>query len=318
MARRVTACCREAGVERIAQQRGRAKCKRRCRRRRSICCASASLRPQDIRSWSRGEVKKPETINYRTFKPERDGLFCERIFGPTKDMECSCGKYKKVQVQRRHLRPLRRRSHALQSAPRAHGTHRTGRAGRAPLVCQRRAVADGAFARYVAALSGARAVFLALDCDARRPEQNRQERRANPRCGEGEMQEIDNSREMERKRNLDIYAEAQKRFWTKATKRVTQRRCRADAQARRRRLGRRFRRRAQERIAGCARACSTNWNKRRLLTDAEYRGLQRLMEVIDAQARAKDYRRPCSTPAWAPTPSRNCSKTSTSKRSRAS
>jgi DNA-directed RNA polymerase subunit beta' (EC 2.7.7.6) len=51
--------------------------------------------PQDIRSWSRGEVKKPETINYRTFKPERDGLFCERIFGPTKDMECSCGKYKK-------------------------------------------------------------------------------------------------------------------------------------------------------------------------------------------------------------------------------
>src|SRR5450432_3530478 len=51
--------------------------------------------PQDIRSWSRGEVKKPETINYRTFKPERDGLFCERIFGPTKDLECSCGKYKK-------------------------------------------------------------------------------------------------------------------------------------------------------------------------------------------------------------------------------
>ncbi len=51
--------------------------------------------PQDIRSWSRGEVKKPETINYRTFKPERDGLFCERIFGPTKDLECSCGKFKK-------------------------------------------------------------------------------------------------------------------------------------------------------------------------------------------------------------------------------
>src|SRR5947199_10820316 len=45
--------------------------------------------PQDIRSWSPGEVKKPETINSRTFKPERDGLFCERIFGPTKDMECS-------------------------------------------------------------------------------------------------------------------------------------------------------------------------------------------------------------------------------------
>ncbi|MCS7166790.1 MAG: DNA-directed RNA polymerase subunit beta' [Gemmatales bacterium] len=50
--------------------------------------------PQDIRSWSFGEVKKPETINYRTYKPERDGLFCERIFGPEKDYECSCGRYK--------------------------------------------------------------------------------------------------------------------------------------------------------------------------------------------------------------------------------
>ena len=46
-----------------------------------------------IRSWTHGEVKKPETINYRTFKPEKDGLFCEKIFGPTKDWECSCGKY---------------------------------------------------------------------------------------------------------------------------------------------------------------------------------------------------------------------------------
>jgi len=51
-------------------------------------------RPHDIRSWSFGEVKKPETINYRTYKPERDGLFCERIFGPEKDWECSCGKYR--------------------------------------------------------------------------------------------------------------------------------------------------------------------------------------------------------------------------------
>jgi len=50
--------------------------------------------PETIRSWSNGEVKKPETINYRTFKPERDGLFCEKIFGPTKDYECACGKYK--------------------------------------------------------------------------------------------------------------------------------------------------------------------------------------------------------------------------------
>src|SRR5213595_94877 len=52
--------------------------------------------PQKIRDWSHGEVKKPETINYRTFKPERDGLFCARIFGPTKDYECACGKYKRM------------------------------------------------------------------------------------------------------------------------------------------------------------------------------------------------------------------------------
>ena len=48
-----------------------------------------------IRTWSNGEVKKPETINYRTLKPEKDGLFCEKIFGPTKDWECYCGKYKR-------------------------------------------------------------------------------------------------------------------------------------------------------------------------------------------------------------------------------
>ncbi|MFA5147467.1 MAG: DNA-directed RNA polymerase subunit beta' [Candidatus Omnitrophota bacterium] len=52
--------------------------------------------PQTIKSWSKGEVKKPETINYRTLKPEKDGLFCERIFGPTKDYECNCGKYKRI------------------------------------------------------------------------------------------------------------------------------------------------------------------------------------------------------------------------------
>jgi len=55
--------------------------------------------PEQIRSWSYGEVTKPETINYRTLKPERDGLFCERIFGPTKDFECYCGKYKKIRYK---------------------------------------------------------------------------------------------------------------------------------------------------------------------------------------------------------------------------
>ncbi|MBR2896742.1 MAG: DNA-directed RNA polymerase subunit beta', partial [Oscillospiraceae bacterium] len=55
--------------------------------------------PEKIREWSYGEVKKPETINYRTLKPERDGLFCEKIFGPTKDWECHCGKYKKIRYK---------------------------------------------------------------------------------------------------------------------------------------------------------------------------------------------------------------------------
>ncbi|OQB14209.1 MAG: DNA-directed RNA polymerase subunit beta' [Firmicutes bacterium ADurb.Bin193] len=55
--------------------------------------------PNKIREWSRGEVKKPETINYRTLKPEKDGLFCERIFGPTKDWECHCGKYKRIRYK---------------------------------------------------------------------------------------------------------------------------------------------------------------------------------------------------------------------------
>jgi len=52
-----------------------------------------------IRGWSNGEVKKPETINYRTLRPEKDGLFCEKIFGPTKDWECYCGKYKRVRFK---------------------------------------------------------------------------------------------------------------------------------------------------------------------------------------------------------------------------
>ena len=53
----------------------------------------------DIRDWSHGEVKKPETINYRTLRPEKDGLFCEKIFGPTRDWECYCGKYKRVRFK---------------------------------------------------------------------------------------------------------------------------------------------------------------------------------------------------------------------------
>ena len=55
--------------------------------------------PDSIAKWSWGEVTKPETINYRTLRPEKDGLFCERIFGPTKDWECYCGKYKKIRFR---------------------------------------------------------------------------------------------------------------------------------------------------------------------------------------------------------------------------
>ena len=55
--------------------------------------------PEKILSWSFGEIKKPETINYRTFKPEKDGLFCARIFGPVKDYECLCGKYKRMKYK---------------------------------------------------------------------------------------------------------------------------------------------------------------------------------------------------------------------------
>ena len=69
--------------------------------------------PEDIRSkWSFGEVKKPETINYRTYRSERDGLFCERIFGPEKDWECSLRQVQGHQAQGHHLRQVRRDDHA--------------------------------------------------------------------------------------------------------------------------------------------------------------------------------------------------------------
>src|SRR5438874_4142068 len=87
--------------------------------------------PQDIKSWSHGEVKKPETINYRTYRPEKDGLFCEKIFGPEKDWECSCGKYRgmkykgmvcdRCQVKVTHSRVRRKRmGHIELAAPVVH------------------------------------------------------------------------------------------------------------------------------------------------------------------------------------------------------
>ena len=59
----------------------------------------SSFSGEQSEEWSHGEVKKPETINYRTLKPEKDGLFCEKIFGPVKDWECSCGKYKRIRYK---------------------------------------------------------------------------------------------------------------------------------------------------------------------------------------------------------------------------
>jgi DNA-directed RNA polymerase subunit beta' len=77
--------------------------------------------PDLIRSWSFGEVKKPETINYRTFKPERDGLFCAAIFGPIKDYECLCGKYKRMKHRGVVCEKCGTEGHAGQGPPRAHG-----------------------------------------------------------------------------------------------------------------------------------------------------------------------------------------------------
>ena len=79
--------------------------------------------PEKILEWSHGEVKKPETINYRTLKPEKDGLFCERIFGPTKDWECHCGRYKRGRYKGYRVRKVRRGGHPLQGPPGAHGSH---------------------------------------------------------------------------------------------------------------------------------------------------------------------------------------------------
>ena len=104
----------------------------------------------DIRLWSHGEVKKPETINYRTLKPEKDGLFCEKIFGPTKDWECYCGKYKRVrfkgiicercgvEVTRAKVRRERMGHIELPLRSRTSGTSRACRAGLATCSTWRR------------------------------------------------------------------------------------------------------------------------------------------------------------------------------------
>ena len=92
--------------------------------------------PEKIREWSHGEVKKPETINYRTFKPERDGLFCAKIFGPVKDYECNCGKYKRMKHRGIVCEKCGVEVIQSQGAPRAPRPHQPGHAGRAHLVLE--------------------------------------------------------------------------------------------------------------------------------------------------------------------------------------
>ncbi len=120
--------------------------------------------PEKIRSWSHGEVTKPETINYRTFKPERDGLFCARIFGPVTDWECLCGKYKRmkhrgvicdkcgVEVTLSKVRRERL------------GTHRARIALFARLVLQGPAQPHWASARYFSARSRSDSLLRGLCC----------------------------------------------------------------------------------------------------------------------------------------------------------
>ena len=96
-----------------------------------------------IRLWSHGEVKKPETINYRTLRPEKDGLFCEKIFGPTQRLGVLLRQVQAGPLQGHHLRALRRRGHPLQGPPRADGPHRAGRARRAHLVPARHPLVAG-------------------------------------------------------------------------------------------------------------------------------------------------------------------------------
>ena len=99
--------------------------------------------PEEILENSSGEVLKPETINYRTYKPERDGLFCERIFGPVKDYECHCGKYKRIRYKgivcdrcgvEVTEKKVRCRGDAREGAPRTHGAYTARCSGSSYLV----------------------------------------------------------------------------------------------------------------------------------------------------------------------------------------
>ena len=115
--------------------------------------------PEKIRSWSHGEVTKPETINYRTFKPERDGLFCARIFGPTQDWECLCGKYKRMKHRGVICDKCGVEVTLAARPPRTPGPYRTGQPLLARLVLQGTAQPHRPSAGYHAARARARALL---------------------------------------------------------------------------------------------------------------------------------------------------------------
>ncbi|BCM94080.1 DNA-directed RNA polymerase subunit beta' [Abditibacteriota bacterium] len=237
--------------------------------------------PQDIRSWSRGEVKKPETINYRTFKPERDGLFCERIFGPTKDMECSCGKFKKskfkgvicdrcgVEVTRSKVRRVRM-GHIELAAPVAHLWYVKGVPSPMALLLDM----SPRFLERVLYFSH----WIVTAADQAKISKNVE------RIRDAVMEaltEIDQSRDLERKRNLDIYEDLRQRQ-EEGDETVS-----PDDVAKQRRLA--------EDVSGDAYAeerkkelqdalgLLNELEPKRLLEDREYRGLQRLSDVLHSK-----------------------------------
>ena len=118
--------------------------------------------PEQILTWSHGEVRKPETINYRTLKPEKDGLFCERIFGPTKDWECHCGKYKRVRYKGMVCDKCGVEITRAKVRRERMGHIDAGSPGQPYLVFQRHPQPHGSAAGYVAALTGKGAVLCRL------------------------------------------------------------------------------------------------------------------------------------------------------------
>jgi DNA-directed RNA polymerase subunit beta' len=237
--------------------------------------------PQDIRSWSRGEVKKPETINYRTFKPERDGLFCERIFGPTKDMECSCGKYKKskfkgvicdrcgVEVTRSKVRRVRM-GHVELAAPVAHLWYVKGVPSPMALLLDM----SPRFLERVLYFSH----WIVTSADQNRISKNVEKIR--DAVAEA-LLEIDQSRDMERKRGLDEYEEVRLRLEAGeegvTPEDVSYKRKRAEDMS-----GDTYAEERKKELQD-AHGLLNELEPKRLLADLEYRGLQRLLDVLSSK-----------------------------------